>query len=372
MSFAKIRPRRGTATQWSTANPILAEGEIGIEVPAEGVGTGEVKMKFGDGVTAWNDLPYGLDPTDFYENLIPYPYYDKAVTTRNGITVNKNEGVLTFSGATGSDYFWYSIIGTSLSYTLEPGIYTISGAPRGSSWTTYRLALTNQSTGDVYNVYDEGVTFTLREKSLITMSAIVASNVTLDEPIVFKPMLVKGTEKRDYVPYSLSRQALRDTKATKDTYGRVKLSDSEAVTDSTGLALPATEKNASIEGTLANQIGTVKSDLASTTATANSAYENRVPQFCKGITDWNDAITNGWYMANGASNAPANVWLMGQVTAHNARYVVQEVYAFATASTMRSMNRWRRICFNGTWSEWSLISSPYLAVSGTTLYITTK
>lgn len=61
MSFAKIRPRRGTATQWETANPILAEGEIGIEVPNDGVGTGEVKIKFGDGVKPWTDLPYGVD-----------------------------------------------------------------------------------------------------------------------------------------------------------------------------------------------------------------------------------------------------------------------------------------------------------------------
>ena len=61
MSFAKIRPRRGTANQWNNANPILAEGEIGIEVPSTGVGTGSVKIKFGDGSTHWNDLPYGLD-----------------------------------------------------------------------------------------------------------------------------------------------------------------------------------------------------------------------------------------------------------------------------------------------------------------------
>lgn len=61
MSFAKIRPRRGTATQWTNANPILVEGEIGIEVPTEGVGTGTVNIKFGDGVTPWNDLPYGIE-----------------------------------------------------------------------------------------------------------------------------------------------------------------------------------------------------------------------------------------------------------------------------------------------------------------------
>lgn len=43
-------------------------------------------------------------------------------------------------------------------------------------------------------------------------------------------------------------------KATAIQLGRVKVTDSSAVTDSTGLALPATEKNAALEGTMANQI----------------------------------------------------------------------------------------------------------------------
>lgn len=54
-----------------------------------------------------------------------------------------------------------------------------------------------------------------------------------------------------------------NAKATTSVLGHVKLSDSSAVTDSTGLALPATEKNASISGTLANQISKVNSDLES-------------------------------------------------------------------------------------------------------------
>ena len=74
MSFAKIRPRRGTATEWSTKNPILGEGEIGIEVPDSGVGTGKVKIKFGDGVKEWNDLPYGvvngLSSEDLPDNIL--------------------------------------------------------------------------------------------------------------------------------------------------------------------------------------------------------------------------------------------------------------------------------------------------------------
>lgn len=44
------------------------------------------------------------------------------------------------------------------------------------------------------------------------------------------------------------------TGAATNKAGHVKLSGSSAVTDSTGLALPATEKNASIDGTLANKI----------------------------------------------------------------------------------------------------------------------
>lgn len=49
--------------------------------------------------------------------------------------------------------------------------------------------------------------------------------------------------------------------ATADKAGHVKLSSSSAVTDSTGLALPATEKNAALEGTMANKIDALNKSL---------------------------------------------------------------------------------------------------------------
>lgn len=49
--------------------------------------------------------------------------------------------------------------------------------------------------------------------------------------------------------------------ATADKAGHVKLSNSSAVTDSTGLALPATEKNAALDGTLANKIDALNKSL---------------------------------------------------------------------------------------------------------------
>jgi hypothetical protein len=44
-----IQLRRGTASAWSTANPVLAVGEIGLV-------TDDLSYKIGDGVTAWNSL----------------------------------------------------------------------------------------------------------------------------------------------------------------------------------------------------------------------------------------------------------------------------------------------------------------------------
>jgi hypothetical protein len=47
----RIQLRRDTSTNWTRNNPVLAVGEPGIETD-----TGIVK--YGDGVTAWNGLPY--------------------------------------------------------------------------------------------------------------------------------------------------------------------------------------------------------------------------------------------------------------------------------------------------------------------------
>lgn len=47
----KIQLRRDTAADWTSTNPILADGEMGVETDTE-------QFKFGDGVTAWASLPY--------------------------------------------------------------------------------------------------------------------------------------------------------------------------------------------------------------------------------------------------------------------------------------------------------------------------
>lgn len=53
-----LRPRRGKKATAESQNIVLKRGEVFFEVPDGGVGTGEGKIKMGDGVTAYTDLPY--------------------------------------------------------------------------------------------------------------------------------------------------------------------------------------------------------------------------------------------------------------------------------------------------------------------------
>ena len=52
----RIQFRRGTAAEWTAANPVLAEGELGIELDTDFI-------KIGDGTTAWNSLSYNSPPS---------------------------------------------------------------------------------------------------------------------------------------------------------------------------------------------------------------------------------------------------------------------------------------------------------------------
>ena len=51
MPFIQFQIRRDTSTRWTTNNPTLASGEMGLE-------TNTGSFKIGDGVTAWRYLPY--------------------------------------------------------------------------------------------------------------------------------------------------------------------------------------------------------------------------------------------------------------------------------------------------------------------------
>ena len=53
-----IQLRRDTAANWTTTDPILAQGELGIELDTD-------KFKVGDGATSWSSLNYLIDVGEY-------------------------------------------------------------------------------------------------------------------------------------------------------------------------------------------------------------------------------------------------------------------------------------------------------------------
>jgi len=130
-----IQLRRDTAAQWTTHNPVLANGEMGIE-------TDTFKYKFGDGVTAWNTLVY-FGFNGVYEdeaNTFTAPQRtsisaeDNIIdfTTNNNFTLNATAAVMgtpTVTGCVGQS--GTIVISTAENITGWDALYKFKTTPTG-------------------------------------------------------------------------------------------------------------------------------------------------------------------------------------------------------------------------------------------------
>ena len=82
----RMQQRRGTATQWTTANPILNAGEIGFESDTN-------KFKIGDGINHWDDLAYFVDQDSLNTSLGDYIPLDQ-LGVANGVAQLNSSGKL--------------------------------------------------------------------------------------------------------------------------------------------------------------------------------------------------------------------------------------------------------------------------------------
>jgi hypothetical protein len=86
MTIERIQNRRGTSAAWQAANPVLYLGELGVELTSSDT----VKVKVGDGETAWNSLPYissDVDLSSYYTSTQTNSAITSAITAAAG-TIN--------------------------------------------------------------------------------------------------------------------------------------------------------------------------------------------------------------------------------------------------------------------------------------------
>jgi len=123
----RIKLRRDTKANWATVNPILANGETGIEADTR-------RTKIGDGVTRWNDLKYA--------GAGKFIVDDTTINTEMGASI-----------ASQDPETWLSTVNARFNWAGTDGVaYDSLGNLYLSGWQEYGYDNANTGTGDSFLV----------------------------------------------------------------------------------------------------------------------------------------------------------------------------------------------------------------------------
>jgi hypothetical protein len=141
----RIQARRGTAAQWTAADPVLTAGEPGLELD-----TG--KIKFGDGTTPWSGLDYVgdhaigtggsgyTDPRTLFRDDCAVAALPAGVASTGGLAFDATELYRTVTGVTTYTTPTFPLRGTPI---VEIDVTQRTAYTAGA----FRLRIKKQSTG---------------------------------------------------------------------------------------------------------------------------------------------------------------------------------------------------------------------------------
>jgi hypothetical protein len=162
----RMQQRRGTASQWGTANPILNAGEMGWESDTN-------KFKIGDGTNHWADLDYFIDA-----NSTANPAFGTSITFE-GATADSYETILQVTDPTADrtitipDVTGTVITTGNLSDITDIGVFTSTIVMEGATADDFELTL---SAGDP--TADRTITFPDASGTVALTTDIAAGTVT--------------------------------------------------------------------------------------------------------------------------------------------------------------------------------------------------
>jgi len=179
----KIQVRRGTASQWTTSDPTLSEGEVGFE-------TDTGKFKIGDGTTVWSSLSYaggsetleGID--NVYETALAendYLYYREEVAGNPASLTFGQDDFIATAKENDAD-----INGRLVAIFSQPGqtenfVYSLEGSAPFLVYTAYykpSSGLTFSDAADFFNTQDVPFTATGTSSSLSNSETNFSGGIT--------------------------------------------------------------------------------------------------------------------------------------------------------------------------------------------------
>jgi hypothetical protein len=169
----RMQQRRGTASQWTSANPVLNAGELGWESDTN-------KFKIGDGTNHWADLDYFID-----SNSTVNPAFGTSIVFE-GATADSYETTLQVTDPTADrtitlpDVTGTVITTGNLSDITNIGVFTSTITMEGSTANDHELTI---SAGDP--TADRTATFPDATGTIVLDTATqTLTNKTLTTPVI--------------------------------------------------------------------------------------------------------------------------------------------------------------------------------------------
>ena len=162
----RIQLRRDTAANWASVNPILADGEIGLEQD-----TGQFKL--GNGVSAYTALPYGgLEGPQGAQG----PQGPTGVTGQTGVTGPEGP-----AGPTGPTLAWGTIPGTLADQT---DLQAALDAKASKTAPTFTGTVTLSGALKETIAFLSGTTVTLNPPSGTIQAHLLTANTTYNDGLL--------------------------------------------------------------------------------------------------------------------------------------------------------------------------------------------
>lgn len=168
----RIQIRRDTGTNWSSANTVLAEGEIGLNTTND-------RYKIGNGTTAWNSLAYAAIDETFLEERLASEHWHQQVRLATAAVLPNTP---TYTAGTADEDGGYGI-GAKLESSSNARL-SIDGV---EATTGDRVLVKNQATATQNGIYTVTAQGSGSAHWILTrasdMNGSVAGQITIGESV---------------------------------------------------------------------------------------------------------------------------------------------------------------------------------------------